>query len=191
VVRQTVIAFWLIPAEPARSLFQGIINDLARRFDAPVFEPHMTIDVGTDHADLAKKALEQVARECTEISLTPVGIGQSEEFVKTLFVQFESNAELRQMNELIRQSADDSLKYEVKPHLSLLYKKMEAAARRQLASSIIVPFAEITFDRIKTVRCVSPTESRADVEAWRLVAAIELSSFRAKRSGVEGSRGLT
>jgi 2'-5' RNA ligase len=176
VARQTVIAFWLIPAEPTHSLFHGIINDLARRFDAPVFEPHVTIHVGADRADLTETALEHVARECTEISLTPLGIDQSEEFVKTLFVQFALNPELRQLNELIRQSADDSLKYEVKPHLSLLYKKMEAAARRQLAASIIVPFPEITFDRIKAVRCVSPTQTRADVEAWRLTAA---TSFRA------------
>ena len=174
-VRQTVIAFWLIPAEPAHSLFQGIINDLARRFDAPVFEPHVTIHVGADRADLAETTLEHVAHECTEISLTPLGIDQSDEFVKTLFVQFESNAELRQMNEIIRNAAQDSSEFQLKPHLSLLYKKMEAAARRQLAASIIVPFPEITFDRIKAVRCVSPTQSRADVEAWRLIAATSFS----------------
>ena len=175
-VRQTVIAVWLRPAEPAHSLLQGIINDLARRFDAPVFEPHVTIHAGADRADLAETALEHVARECTGIGLTSLGIEQSEEFVKTLFVQFKSNAELRQMNEMIRQSADDSLKYEAKPHLSLLYKKMEPTARRQLAASIIVPFPEIAFDRIKAVRCVSPTQSHADVEAWRVIAA---TSFRA------------
>ena len=156
-IRQTVIAFWLIPTEPAHSLFQGIIDDLARRFDAPVFEPHVTIHVGTDHADLAEKALEQVARECTEISLTPVGIDQSEEFVKTLFVQFAVNLELRQLNEMIRQSVGDSLKYELKPHLSLLYNKMPAATRRELAASITVPCSEIGFDALNAVRCVSPT----------------------------------
>ena len=43
VTRQTVIAYWLIPSEPAHSFFQRIINDLARRYDAPVFEPHVTI----------------------------------------------------------------------------------------------------------------------------------------------------
>lgn len=174
--RQTVIAFWLIPAEPAHSLFQEIINDLARRFDAPVFEPHVTIHVGAGRVDLAKTAAAAPAHKCLPIELKPLGIQQSDEFVKTLFLQFESNTKLRQMNETIRQTADDSLNYEIKPHLSFLYKKMEAAARQQLAASIIVPFSEITFDSIKAVRCVSPTQSRADVEAWRL---IEATSFRA------------
>ncbi len=125
-------------------------------------------------ADLTEIALADAACEDKPIRLKPVGIEQSDEFVKTLFVQLELNAELRQMNEIIRNAAQDSLQYQLKPHLSLLYKNMAAATRRELAASIKVPFSEISFDRIKAVRCVSPTQSRADVEAWRIVAAEEL-----------------
>lgn len=174
-VRRTVIAFWLIPAEPAHSLFQGIINDLARKYDAPVFEPHVTVHVGADRADLAETALEHAARECTGIRLTPAGIDQSERFVKTLFVQFALSAELRQMNENIRKAAHNAPPYELNPHLSLLYNKMEPAARRRLAMSMKMSFSEITFDAIEAVRCISPTRSRADVEAWRTVAGVSLS----------------
>jgi 2'-5' RNA ligase len=184
VTRQAVIAYWLIPAEPAHSFFQRIINDLARRYDAPVFEPHVTLYVGADRVDSAQQALAESARRSTPFKVTPLGIQQSDEFVKTLFVQFALSAELRQVNEIIRTAAHDLSQYRLKPHLSLLYKKVEAAARRDLAASMVVPFSEIAFDRIKAVRCVSPTESRADVEAWRVVAATVLSSFGAKRSGV-------
>jgi 2'-5' RNA ligase len=150
-----------------------------RRFCAAirwaVFEPHVTFQIGADRADSARQALAESARECTPINLKPLGIQQSDEFVKTLFVQFALSAELRQMNEIIRDAAQDSSQYQLQPHLSLLYKNMEAAARRELAASIVVPFSEITFERIKAVRCVSPTQSRADVEAWRVIAAEELS----------------
>jgi 2'-5' RNA ligase len=175
VSRQTVIAYWLIPSEPAHSFFQQIINDLARRCDAPVFELHVTIHVGADRADAAENALGVAARECKAIGLTPLGIDQSDEFIKTLFVQFAMSAELRKINNVIREAANDSAQYELKPHLSLLYKKTEAAARRELAASIDVPFSEVTFDAIKAVRCVSPTQSRADVEAWHVVWAQALS----------------
>ncbi len=172
-VRETVIAYWLLPAEPARSFFQRIINDLSRELDAPAFKPHVTVHVGADRADLAEAALEHAARECTEIRLTPCGIDQSEEFIKTLFVQFALTPELRQLNEMIRESAHDSLHYDLKPHLSLLYKKTSAATRRELAASIRVPFSEVSFDALEAIRCVSPTQSAADVEAWQLVAARE------------------
>ena len=173
--RQTVIAYWLIPAEPAHSLFQQIINDLARRYDAPVFEPHVTVHVGADRADAANNALSNAARECKLFELTPLGIDQSDEFIKTLFVQFAMSAELRQINGFIREAANDSSQYELNPHLSLLYKNLLGKTRRELAASISVPLSEVTFAAIKAVRCVSPTKSGTDIEAWRLIAATSFS----------------
>ena len=177
--RQTVIAYWLIPSEPAHSFFQRMINDLARRCDAPIFEPHVTIHVGADRADAAKNALGAAARECKLIGLEPLGIDQSDAFIKTLFMQFAASEELSKMIEIIRKAANDWSHYELKPHLSLLYKNLLVAIRNELAASINVPLSEVTFDAIKAVRCVSPTESGADVEAWRVVAAASLSGDRA------------
>jgi hypothetical protein len=178
VTRQTVISYWLIPSEPARSFFQRIINDFARRCDAPVFEPHVTIHVGADRANAAKNALGNAARECKVIGLTPLGIDQSDEFIKTLFVRFAMSVELRKIGDIICEAANDSSQYELKPHLSLLYKNLPVATRRELAASINVPLSEVTFDAIKAVRCVSPTRSRVDVEAWHVVAAASLSDDR-------------
>jgi hypothetical protein len=174
VIRQTVIAYWLIPSESAHNFFQAIINDLARRYDAPVFEPHVTIYVGADRAEAPEEALGNAARlfKCT--GLTPIGIDQSNEFIKTLFVRFAMSAELRRINDFIRDAANDSMPYELKPHLSLLYKNLAVASRRQLAASISVPSSEITFDTIKAVRCVSHTESRVDVESWQTLVTNKL-----------------
>ncbi len=173
--RRTVIAYWLIPAEPARSFFRGVIDDLARRYDAPGFEPHVTVHVGSKRADAVERALSVAAHVCKLIKLKTLEISHSSEFIKTLFVQFALNTELRQLNEIIRNAAQDSSHYELKPHLSLLYKKMPAAARCELADSIKVPFSEVIFDALKAVRCVSPTRSCSGVEAWRVVTTTELS----------------
>jgi hypothetical protein len=177
VTRQTVIAYWLIPSEPAHSFFQRIINDLARRCDAPVFEPHVTIHVGADRAD-AENALGDAVRECKLIGLTPLGIDQSDEFIKTLFVQFAMSVELQNIGDIVREAANDSSQYELKPHLSLIYKNLPAATRCALTASIKIPPSEVTFDAIQAVRCLSPTQSRGDVEAWRVVAAASLSGDR-------------
>ncbi len=174
VSRRTVTAYWLIPTEPAYCSFQRIINGLAGRYDAPVFEPHMTIHIGASRAEAASRALADAAHECTLIALNPTRIDQSEQFTKTLFVEFAVTAELRQLNELIRNTAHDSFQYQLKPHLSLLYKRMAAETRLDLAASIKVPLREVTFGAIKAVRCISPTQSRADVEAWRVIEAVSL-----------------
>jgi 2'-5' RNA ligase len=175
VSRRIVIAYWLILAEPARRFFQGLIEDLACRYDAPFFEPHVTIHVGANHADAADKALSKAARECQPINLKALEIDDSDEFIKTLFVQFAPNRKLRRLNEIIRSAAQESFDYKLNPHLSLLYKTMPAVPRSELAHSINVPFSEITFDALRTVRCISPTRSRSDVEAWRVMATKDLS----------------
>ena len=175
VSRRIVIAYWLIPAEPAGSFFRGVINDLARRYDGPLFEPHVTIHVGANRADAAERALSEAARLCRRVKLKALGIGHSSEFIRTLFVQFGLNSELRQLNEIIRSVARDSSHYELKPHLSLLYKKMQAAARRELADSIRVPFSEVTFDAHRAIRCISPTRGRGDVDAWRAITTKKFS----------------
>jgi hypothetical protein len=171
VTRQTVIAYWLIPSEPAHRFFQEIINDLANRYDAPVFEPHVTVHVGADRADAAEAALGDTAGRWNQMGLRPAGIAQSDELIKTLFVRFAMSAELQQINDIIREAAHDSREYELKPHLSLLYKNLAAATRSELAASITIPFSRISFDSLQAIRCVSPTQTAADVEAWEFITA--------------------
>ena len=140
-----------------------------------MFEPHVTIHVGADRADVTENALEDAARKCKFRGLTPLGIDQSDEFIKTLFVRFAMSVELRKINDIIRKVANDSSNYELKPHLSLLYKNLAVATRRELAASINVLLSEVAFDAIKAVRCVSPTESGADVKTWHVIATASLS----------------
>lgn len=171
--KRIVIAYWLIPTEPARSFFQGVINDLARRYNTPVFEPHMTIHVASDGVE-AEEVIAKAVTGCRLAQAKVLKVCESGEFIKTLFVQFAPDRKLQQLNETIRDAAQDSSDYQLNPHLSLLYKKMSILARRQLAPSIKLPFSDVTFESIKAVRCVSPTRSRADVEAWRVVATKSL-----------------
>jgi 2'-5' RNA ligase len=174
-MKKTAIAYWLIPAEPVRSFLERTIVDLARRYEAPVFEPHLTIHVGLDRPE-AEEVIAQAAGSCRFLQAKVLEVCQSDEFIKTLFVQFALDRKLRQLYEIIRDAAQDSSDYQFNPHLSLLYKNMSIAARRRLADSIKLPFSDVPFDSIKAVRCVSPTRNRADVEAWRVVATKRLSA---------------
>jgi 2'-5' RNA ligase len=164
------IAYWLIPTEPTRSYFQNIINKLAQRNRAPVFEPHVTVHVGANDTEAAKKALSKAACDCNPIRLAPLGVGNSSEVIKTLFVQFSPNTKLQHLNQIVRDTAQDCSDYKLNPHLSLLYKRMSLQNRRSLSHSIEVPFSEVIFDSLKAVQCVAPTQTRADVEAWQVIA---------------------
>jgi len=169
VSRRIVIAYWLIPTEPARSYFQNIVNNLAERYGAPEFEPHVTVHVGTDRTETVDEVLSKAGRTSGKIALQVLNVSSSSEFIKTLFVHFTRSTQLQHLNQGIRKAAQDSSDYQLSPHLSLLYKRLSIQDRRLLTHSIEVPFSEVKFDSLKAVRCVSPTRSRADVEGWRVV----------------------
>ncbi|HET6886563.1 MAG TPA: hypothetical protein VFH87_01445 [Candidatus Udaeobacter sp.] len=177
--RRIVIAYWLIPSEPARSYYQSLICDLAQRYNAPQFQPHVTVHVGVDCTDTVDEVLSKAARGCERIVLQTLAVNGSSEFTKTLFVHFAMTTELHQLNHSIRTAARDSFDYQLSPHLSLLYRRISMQDRHLLTHSIEVPFPEVAFGSLKAVRCVSPTQSRADVEAWRVVAEKPLGSIGA------------
>ena len=168
------IAYWLIPTEPTRSFVEKLIADLARRYDAPVFEPHVTIYVGPDRSEAGEQIVSQVATDCEPIQLKVLDAQHSGEFTKTLFVQLALNTNLQRLSELIRQRLPPWSPYRLDPHISLLYRRMSLAARRELAHSIRLPFSEVVFDSVCAVRCASPTRNRAEVEAWRVIATKSL-----------------
>ena len=139
----------------------------------------MTIYVGADSTDAVGTTLSKAARDCEPIVLQALEVSHSDEFIKTLFVEFGLNSKLRQLNQVIRSATQNSSDYQLNPHLSLLYKTISIQDRHLLTHSIDVPFPEVMFDSLKAVRCVSPTQSRADVEAWRVVAEKPLGSIGA------------
>jgi hypothetical protein len=56
----------------------------------------------------------------------------------------------------------------------LLYKKLPRAAKRELAAVMKLPFRSVVFDSIAVVRCPSPSRTKADVEAWKILATKSL-----------------
>jgi 2'-5' RNA ligase len=164
-----ILTYWLIPAEPAQSHFRLLIQDLARRFDAPVFEPHVTLYVtesGSENPmDVLKTTLGNIN---PRLSIT--AINYSDEFAKTLFVEFRPNELIARLSRKLRSASASPREYQLNPHLSLIYKTMPPETKVQLANSILLPFEEVRFDSAKAVISPAKIESRADLEAWRVVA---------------------
>ena len=166
----TILTYWLIPAEPAQSHFRSLIQDLARRFDAPVFEPHVTLYVtepgNEDPVSVLQETLRNIKPPCLSIS----AINYSDEFTKTLFFEFRPDESLAGLKEKLEAGSASRLEYQLNPHLSLIYKTMTLGTKMQLANSLRLPFDDVRFDSAKAVISPARIESRADVEAWRVVA---------------------
>jgi hypothetical protein len=168
-----IVAYWLVPAEPARNFLVALIASLAARLEAVVFEPHLTIYVTDESCDEPAILLRRTFRSASPYRLKVRNIDTSDAFTKTLFMQFEPNARLTRLNAKLRRDSGGG-HYELNPHLSLIYKKLDTAKKRKIAQSIQLPFAEVRFDTAKAVISPAQIKSRADVEAWRVVAERKL-----------------
>ena len=172
-MKKNAIVYWLVPAKPKRELFSKIIGILARQLDAARFEPHLTILAAPQDRQPPGKILRRI--NVSPIRLKVRDISCSGKFAKTLFVRFKSNDALEKLVVDLARVTKSRAKVLRDPHVSLLYKKIPTAAKKDLASTIKLPFREVVFDSIQAVRCAVPTQTRAEVEAWRVVATKRLS----------------
>lgn len=167
-MKKTAIVYWLLPAKPERELFCEVVRILRREFDAPNFEPHLTLLVASKDRQPADKVLKQL--QARPIRLSARGVAFSPGFTKTLFVRFKSSPALRKLVGDLGRAARVSAKSPTDPHVSLLYKKMPRVVKKELAKVMRLPFQSVVFDSIAAVRLTLPVRTGADVQKWKIVA---------------------
>jgi Cyclic phosphodiesterase-like protein len=172
----TSVAYWLIPAEPMHRFLAATIAELAVRFDAPLFEPHLTIYATRMEDDDPAEVLTRVLSNCNSFPLSVCDIQDSDEFVRTLFLRFEPSPKLAKLSRKLQQASALHDEYELNPHLSLIYGALPRSVRMEMAASVSVPFADVLFDSVKAVSGPAQVGSRQDVERWLVEAEQRLAS---------------
>ena len=160
------LAFWLMPSADAKPFFVSLVQELARRFDAPVFEPHVTLQGAEMDGEDAIASFAKIAAKHSPIDLQIAGIEFSTEFTKTLYVQFRVSHEATALSDAL--ASDNG--YHFNPHLSLLYKTMAATEKSELARGITIPFEHVRCDALKLVSVPRPVRGPEDVHTWRVLA---------------------
>src|SRR5437588_13062064 len=94
-----VIAYWLLPERATSEVFLREIGELAEQFGGPLFEPHVTIFIAPPNSRTPREVLHELGQ--VNIELTIHGIRFSEEFTRTLFLQFETNNALQRLGDAI------------------------------------------------------------------------------------------
>ncbi|HEX3816827.1 MAG TPA: hypothetical protein VHW03_00900 [Chthoniobacterales bacterium] len=153
----SVVVLWLTPSEPACTFFRAAIGRLAAAHDGPIFEPHLTLGLGS------VAQLEQVNAAAIELPI--IGLDSTVKFTKTLFVRFQFAPALAALRKSLGMDAPG-----FDPHLSLLYREIPETTKRELVASISLSFATVSFTSIRAVRCPPETSTAADVEAWEIIA---------------------
>jgi len=168
---------FLVPAADDCRWAEGVIRELSARYDAPFFEPHVTVYGGsfTEDAELepVRRALAEAAAEMGPVTLRVTGLGVTEEYFKTLFVSFEEEPRLRRLHEAVKGAVADDSGYVLVPHLSLLYADIPLAAKEMAARTVSLHRDEMRFDEVKIV-APDPVTGWSDARRWQTLFRVRL-----------------
>lgn len=171
------VAFWLVPRQWERKILQDLIADLADRFSAPKFIPHVTIyscHRSVSQGELAIMA--GLAGLCPPVTLRTDGLASRDRLTQALFVKLNSAKTLGRLRQALQKELPQSSANEFIPHVSLLYQFLPASVHTRLAREIKFPMQEIRFDQIWAVAIPETIHSVENLSGWQTLLSCRLAS---------------
>lgn len=162
-------SFWLLPAEPLNKQLHSIIQQLAKKYDAIYFDPHVTIYSGPFDDDQTNTIARAVACLFSHGELIPVKRDYTSVYTKTLFIQFQNSEAVRCISDAIRDRSARRMTYILNPHMSLLYKTMAVAKQAEICRTLDVPKGIYFFDRLRVIETEIPVTRPEQIKRWRTV----------------------
>ncbi|HEY9699522.1 MAG TPA: 2'-5' RNA ligase family protein [Trichocoleus sp.] len=169
------VSFWLIPAEEDREVLQEMIDHLAETHDAPFFAPHLTLYSGeyADDADLSD-VIRSSAQGIRAVTLAIDGLQHTEEYQKSLFIQFRSSKILAQIATALQRQASKRSKFTLDFHLSLLYGSLSEAQKQDIITKLDLTKQQIVFNEIWAIAISDQVETTEDVESWKVLCSVKM-----------------
>ena len=130
---------WIIPPEPIFSQLKNTVDELSRKYNGPIFEPHMTL-LGNINNELPEIELKvkELATYVDKLELSLGSVSLSTTYFQSVFVRVNSTAKLMQLN--LDAKKIFSMENDVfMPHISLLYGNHDMAIREKAALSLQFP----------------------------------------------------
>ena len=166
---------FLTPSGADFTYTADLIRELCGKYDGPPFEPHVTVYSGElSDLDALKMVVSAAVSGIRPFCLHVRRIGCSEEYFKSLFIEFEEDPILREIHEKIRAGAETGTGYELIPHLSLLYSDMPLRHKEALAKRVVPDRSVIHFDEVKIVTPRNRMEGWRDTGQWQSLFRVRL-----------------
>jgi len=151
-------SIWLIPSDIDSDCISKSIQSLSKKYLAPIFKPHCTIISPITNLNKAQIIIDQLDQK--EFQVNVKKIDESDDIWKTVFLKLVNNSTLKKINGLFNQAFPQI--YQFDPHISLIYKKLDAKKRKSILTKLDMKKAFI-IDKISIVR------TSGSVESWETV----------------------
>jgi 2'-5' RNA ligase len=161
-------AIWLTFSKDDRDYLKKIIDEIAKKYHAPKFEPHITV-YGLVDSKLSNidRIAKEISLNCNSCVVKKSKILQSEDLWKTVYVELEMNKQLKTIHENLKKHFEKTVKYEFKPHISLIYKILSLEEKIKIINELDIK-NEFTINKL-VIQKFSP-----DIEKWKIIKKYHL-----------------
>ena len=165
---KTSYSLWLMPELKVKNIFQTMINQLAKKYGGPVFEPHITLlsSFKGDEETLLKKT-EILSQKLKSFKINFKEPRYLNEFFRSLFIAVDYSPELK----IVRNIASKQFIYKDKdyiPHLSLMYGNYSIESKKKIIFNIKY------FPRIFKVNKIYLAHNNEIKYKWRVIRCFKL-----------------
>ena len=169
------VAIWLVPRQRDCAILEALIADLADKFSAPEFTPHMTLY--SCRRSLLQEELAvtaALASRCPPLTLRTDGLVSRDRLTQALFIRLGSNITLRGLRESLQNELPRTSVHDFEPHVSLLYQLLPTPVRERLARETRLPLQEIGFDQIRAVAIPETIHTKGSLSGWQTLLSCRL-----------------
>lgn len=169
-------SLWVAPKKGSELniKLRNLIESLSKRFQAPVFDPHLTLlgDFQISEEEIINKT-SQLARIISPYQVTLDFIDYTDNLFQSLVIRTLATKEVVEANKKARDEFrrhNDSLYV---PHISIIYKEgLENQVKQELVKEIGDQFQGIQF-QVESIK-ISEQPAGGRIEDWKMVKEISL-----------------
>jgi 2'-5' RNA ligase len=148
----TALMTWLVPTPgPVRDHLLGTINRLAAGYDAPRFQPHITLTATVDAAaNSAGRTLRSMVAGAPPVDVRFTAVGHEPVYFRSLYLLPEPSAQLMSLHQAAQRTWTADPGWPFMPHLSLLYSDIPEEQKHPIIDTIniLLPLI-VRFDAIE------------------------------------------
>ena len=161
-------SFWLVPAEPARTMLRAHIDALAARLGTPAFDPHITLASAVVDDASAAAALSPVAAATAPMDLRAGPTAHGPDRFRAVVVMF-ADARIHRLAAEVSAALDIPFDPDqLVAHVSLVYADaLPVGVRTAVATANTFEGSMLSFDTVVANRS---TGDRDDVARWHTFA---------------------
>lgn len=160
-----------MPGGKTQQKLNQVVKSLAKKYNAPVFEPHMTLLGGIqENEEMVVKRTERLVSQLRPFRLTLGKIEFSTTYFQSVFIRVNATACLMEAYIKTQKLFNKDKDTLFMPHISLMYGNHKMSLREKIAQKIKLPKLSFAAKSI----CVYKTLSGADPKEWKLVEKLVL-----------------